>query len=246
MDPVSIDTHQLEEFAAVLRQYPGMMAKAERVVVNNMAFGVRQEAIDWGIPRAMIVRNRNILRISLKVDKCGTTGDKATLGMASRDRFGGLLEQELGGQLQRQPATLAARGGKAQGTIRQAFRLRGQIIGPEDIDIANDTGSATQRIAAFISNLEKRGYTQAFRIHGHPSIPAGVYRLGKKTSRPGYPQARKLVTLRVFHGNKVSVKREPWMKPSIARWLAAHSRQSEFAKALRFLVDRQAARLKRS
>jgi hypothetical protein len=244
MDDFEIHVQGLESYEAELRRLPGLFARAQTSVINNMAFGVRTTAIDWGIPMAMIVRSPNILRLSLRVDKAVQGRDRAVLGMASRDRFGGLLEQELGGKMKQQTATLAARGGQAKGVIRQAARLRSQFVTPDDIEIANNTGSTTQRIAAFITHLEKTGHTRPFVIHGHPTIRAGLYRLGKRTNRSGHPNSRKLVTLRQFHSDKIQVRQRRWLRPSIDRWLSTHSRQDEWRRAVEFLIEREARRIR--
>jgi hypothetical protein len=244
-DFITIDTSDLEQFAnSTLPKIRAAMHIARRAVMNNMAFGVRQEALEHGIPEVMTVRNPNILRATLRVNKAVRSlgaDEKATLGMTTRDRFGGLLEEELGGHMMRPPATLAARGGDKEHVIQQRARLKdkNQFVTPDDLDIANDTGNYTQRIAAMISAMERnvRGsQSKPFIIHGHPSLPAGLYMLGKKKPKPGHPNARKLVTLRTFHGERVDVKRRRWLRPSIDRWLATHSRETEWKKALEFAL----------
>lgn len=242
---IDIDTRALELFAGrTLPQIRAAMHVASRAMTNNMAFGVRLTALEWGIPQVMTVRNPNILRATLRVDKAVRAlgnEEKATLGMTTKDRFGGLAEEELGGTMKRPTASLAARGGNVAKTIAQKARLKqgANFLTPDDIEVANDAGSTSQRIAAMISYLERQGGAQRpFIVHGHPALKAGLYMLGKRTPGGRHKNIRKLVTLRRFHGGTVEIKRRRWLRPSIDKWIATHSRAAEWERALTFALNR--------
>ncbi len=262
-----VNTAGLERYARSLREAIRLFPRAQANLLNNMAFGVRTIALEWGIPRVMTVRNPTFLSSCLRVDKAhpGATGRMvATLGMSKRDRFGGLLEQEIGGEMQRQPAMLAARKGDFKKTLPSAARFKGDFISPEDIDVAHDTGSWAQRIVVMISQLERQNYKRPFIMHGSPQIGSGLLIMGKhikgiekrqykrRINRLGEVQTirmaglgglmrssartltRQLVTLRTFGKGQTTVKRKPWLRPSIDHYLSTHNRQIEWERALRF------------
>jgi hypothetical protein len=249
---LTINTRDLEQHGLSLRQMPGIIDRAQRAIINNMAFGVRETCLTWGIPQVMTIRNPNILRATLTVRKAVYPGHVASVGMTTRDRFGGLLEEELGGNMTRPPASLAARAGDQKKTIATRARMKGDFLTPEDIDVANDTGSMDQRVVAMITQLERENYSKPFIVHGSSQIHSGLMVLGKrigvgtrKTMRHRKRKAggsipvnrRQLVTLREFNHGETTIKRRPWMKPSIDRWLASHDRQTEWNKALAFAIQ---------
>jgi hypothetical protein len=251
---ITINTHDLEQHGLALHQMPSIISRAQRAMVNNMAFGVRETCLTWGIPQAMTVRNPNILRATLRVTKATYPGFTASMGMTTKDRFGGLLEEELGGTIKRQPATLAARGGDEKKQIKGVARFRGDFISPEDIDVANDTGGWEQRIVVMISQLERQNYSKPFILHGSTRYSSGLKVLGKRlgtgtrktmrhrkraSNNVAIPVLRRaLTTLRTFTKGQTQVKRTPWMRPSIDRWLASHDRQTEWNKALAFAMSK--------
>ena len=250
---LTIDTRDLEQHGLALRQMPGIIARAQRAMVNNMAFGVRQECLTWGIPQVMTVRNPNILRATLTVRKATYPGFTASMGMTTRDRFGGLLEEELGGSMHRPPASLAARGGDKGKVMAGKARLKpgADYLTPEDVDVANASGGWEQRIVVMISQLEREGSTKPFIMHGSSALHSGLMVMGKRIGKGSRktmrhrkraaggaipPGRRQLITLRPFAKGETRVKRTPWMKPSIDRWLATHDRQVEWHKALDFAM----------
>jgi len=155
---ITVDLSQLETYRKKhLRLLRGAMAGARRALMNNMAFGVREMAITWGIPRVMTVRNPNIIKTTLKVNKARRDNDTATLGMSGKGaHWTALRAEEFGERMGQQPATKLARGGDLKKKIPNKYRLKGNFITPDDIDVAHEKNEA-HRIHVFLERLQRPG-----------------------------------------------------------------------------------------
>ena len=188
---LSIDSTDLERYLKKdLQQLRGTMAAARRALMNNMAFSVREIVLKWGIPRVMTVRNPNILRITLRVQKARRGADeRATLYQTGKsDTWDALRVQEFGGTMGQQPATLDARGGAKSGKIKAKARMKGNILSPSDIDVAHEQSEA-HRVHVFLQMLQ-RGDRQVGGANNQPFILGhsahfrpGLFRFGRKMSQ---------------------------------------------------------------
>lgn len=190
---ISVDTHELQRYAETLRRAAAEGPKFTAAIINNIAFGARAEALEY-MPTVMHVRNKAFLASTLLVRKASSTSQRAEFHSHPRARFSAYVEQEFGGVMQRHPATLAARGGNETGVMQKSARLGGDIITPEDIQIAHASGGDDQRVAVMLSQLQ-RGYVgtgkggQRFIMHSSAKWPhPGLKRLGKAI--PGVKRKR--------------------------------------------------------
>jgi hypothetical protein len=244
MDPLDINLTSLDHFARDLDEAAQLVPLAQAALVNNVAFGVREEALQY-IPDIMVVRNQRFLSANLRVTKATRSHLVAHLGMLKRDRFSGLEEQEFGGELDRHPASLLARGGDKAGQMRQRARLRGDIISPDDVEMSHISSEA-QRLHVFLEILQRRGEKRPFILRNAPSLRPGLMQFGKLLRgaprkaltkagrvRPGVP-VRQIRTLQKFDAKgKVRIKQTRWMKPSIDRFFARADMSTEWGRALR-------------
>lgn len=241
---IEIDTSELDRYSKTLKEQKKLVPRAIVALLNNMAFGTRDVVLDY-IPRVMIVRNRAFLRSSILVTKAkaGTSSPEALLGSKSRDRFSGLREQEFGGVLTRQTAYLEARSGSKQKKMKQSARLKGNILKPEDISVAHEK-NWEHRIHVFLEMLQRKtaflgSYKGAFVIHGSSKFRSGLMSLdkltrGSRAKKQGTTKTtRQVKTLQRFEKGQKKVKRKPWMKPSIDKYLQRSNPHMEWLRAVR-------------
>lgn len=259
---MEIDAKQLEYFATRgIKNVRLAFHYAQRELQNAMAFGVREEAIKWGIPAVMTVRNPTILRALLGVTKATrANGDVASVRQFTRDRFSGLPEEEFGhGVMHRHPATKAARGGTNKPQLPLSSKFVGNIIKPMDIEIAHATGSETQIVAVFLAQLQRKGTRKPFIMPTMGKWKGGLKKFGGPrpvnlaAARPTKMQLRmnpnmkpsrllsmnikkqerekQVIGLRYWGRETKDVKRRPWMKPSIDKWIREHNQAKEWTKA---------------
>lgn len=243
---VEIDTSALAAYAATLQRAAAGGPRLQSAILNNLAFGARDEALRY-IPTVMHVRNKAFLSASLLVRKSTSTTLRAEFYSKERARYTALAEQEFGGVLHRHPATKAARGGTEQGTMRQQARLRGDIISPEDVQIAHDTGTDAQFFAVYMKQLATGklgtgGAGQRFIMHkrGAWRYP-GLKRLGKLAPKGSLPKGvrirRQVIGLQQFNSKeRTKVQRRPWMWVSVQKYMRALNMDELFNRTLSHLM----------
>lgn len=260
MMPLRIDASALARYARSLDEARRLFPRAQAALLNNAAFGVRETALEWGIPRVMVVRAPRFLAANLRVTKASPGRLVARLGSVVRDRYTGLEEQEFGGDMDRHPATELARGGNRTRQIRPRARLRGNILSPDDVEMAH-IKSESQRWHVFLEVLARRNEKRPFLLKSGWGGRPGLMQYGKlirgarrrvsgrsagarrDAQRHGYVLAREkatattrqIKTLQQFDAKgKTRVRKRQWMKPSLARWFDRADLQMEYARALRF------------
>lgn len=219
---LSIDSKDLERYLKKdLRQLRGAIAGARRALMNNMAFAVREIVLTWGVPRVMTVRNPNILRITLRVQKARRGGDeRATLYQTGKnDTWDALRVQEFGGMMGQQVATLEARGGAKSGKIKSKARMKpGNIISPEDISVAHEQGEA-HRVHVFLQMLQRgdrqvggdNAHNQPFILGSAAGFRPGLFRLGRKMNQKSQ-RGRHRKWFAMGKEERVSKKSIGWLK----------------------------------
>jgi len=248
----AVNTREIERYAAFLQ---GMRANtihvAHRMMKNNMAFGVRKEALEY-IPKIMIVRNKRFLASTLLVAKARSGTDRALLYQTSRARFGGMREQEFGGTLSRQVITLAARGKNKQKQARKKARLIGGIPQPKDISVRGEK-SHDHRVHVFLSMLQRKTgklggpHKGAFIVRKTGKFSGGLMKLGKikrahgdarKVRKRKDQPNRHFITLQKFEKGKKRIKRLRWLRPSIDKYLRRTDPAMEWRKVMQLLISR--------
>ncbi len=183
---LTINTRELKRYRrSTLKKLRGQMAAARRMFINNMAFKARDLYINYGIPRVMTVRNRNILRTTMRVTKATRKHEVATAGQIPKGmaRYDALRQQEgLGSRTMnnRQPATKDARIGR-KGKIKRKARFRGTFLDPDDIKVRGEKNRA-HRVHVFLEMIHRENYKDPFIISGYKKhgLQSGLYTSGKK------------------------------------------------------------------
>ena len=245
----TIDTREIDRYAKHLETMKrSTLHVAFRMMMNNMAFAVRKEVLEY-IPRVMIVRNKRFLSSTIRVDKARSGTDVAILYQQSRARYGGLREQEFGGVMGRQSATMAARGKNKSKQMQKKSRLMpGKILSPDDITITGQKSDA-HKAYVFLLMLQRKTamighHKGAFIFPKTKGFKGGLMKLGKLAKRKQDirrrkdTRSRKVVTLQTFDKGKKRVKRSKWMKPSIDKYLRRADATLEWRKVMRLLISR--------
>lgn len=250
----TIDTREIERYTRHLEgMRKNVLHVAHRMMMNNMAFGVRAEVLER-IPKIMVVRNKRFLATTILVDKARSHKDNALLYQAKRTRYGGLREQEFGGVMGRQVATLAARGKNKTKRMQTKSRLMpGKILSPDDITV---TGEKSDQHRAYVFLLMLQRKTAMIGHHKGAFIfpktrgfkKGGLMKLGKLATRRQESRvrkktkARKIITLQRFEKGQKRVKRMRWMRPSIDNYLRRADPAMEWRKIMRLLISRNKLR----
>lgn len=240
---ITVDVSDVIDYSKKdLKRLRGAMAGARRAFINNMAFNTRNVALFWGIPRVMTVRNPAFLRRTLTVEKATRAKEVATLGQSGVGHtFTSLREEEFGGSMHRQPATIKARGRTAKARIQKKARLSQEFISPEDIAVAHEKDEE-HRVHVFLERLKRPGgiegdsyYKKPFVLYGQGFRPGlmiqgkAQYRSGDRPRQP----SRTIYTLRKFTKKTTRVRRRRWLWPSIKQVLRNRGLRLEWARAVK-------------
>lgn len=254
----TIDTREIDRYAKHLETMKrSTLHVAFRMMMNNMAFGVRREAIE-NVNRTMIVRNPRFLSATIRVDKARAYKDVALLYNDSKKytRYEGLREQEFGGVMGRQVATLASRGKNKTKKMQQKSRLKqGHILQPSDIE-PRGKNSDQNRTHVFLKMLQRKtgalgGHKGAFIIPKSKGFKKGqlvrmgkLHPRGKDTRKRKDTRPRKLISLQTFSKGKKRVSIRRWMRPAIKTYLRRTDANKEWGRIMRALIHKHARSFK--
>jgi hypothetical protein len=249
---IDVDTHGIDRFKRdTLAQMRGQMHAARRIMLNNMAYGVRDIACHTIIPKRMVVRNPGFLKRNFIIIKATRALEVARITQRKDvPRWSGLRAEEFGGTLLRQSAGLAARKGGEKNKILNRARLRGNIL---QADEGGVSGDYNHRVHIFLEHAAAYAPGTNFIIpepYGEFSrkLKPGMYMFGKfqRNKKKRYQiqshrksRNRKLITLRLFDRGHKRVGKIPWMKPSINWYLRHHDSKMEWSRAMRQAYKRR-------
>ena len=262
---ITINTQDLTRYRrSTLKKLRGQIHTARRMFLNNMAFGARDLYIDYGVHRVMTVRNRNILRVSMKVTKAKRGREYATAGQIARGaRYDALRQQEFGGTMKlRHSATKAARKDSKRNKLPGRHRFKGSFLTMDDIRVRGEKSRA-HRAHVFLEMIQREKYKDPFVLNGMPGFDDGLMKLGKRLSarkirkkfgyqkrskktgrmkahvRKRFIMSSKIRTLRPFDKGQKRVRKRRWMKPSNDKLLRQMDPKMEWNKVMRLALKRR-------
>ena len=219
------------ELEAFQREFPRKLTRAMVLVVNNVAFGLRED-MQASIGELLMVRSPSFVRRHLLVSKArsGSLSPVAEVGSIRRGKFEGWAAQQFGAPVERERVpTLAARGG-AQ---RRVMRSRARLMPGKDIPTAREIvgRSDANAVIALMRILARRGDRRPFLVFPgeNPKIPGGLYEMrGRRDRRYYKPQLRMLQALDDSHAQP---KRVDWVNHAWTKWQSTRSIAGEWVKA---------------
>lgn len=195
---------------------PRKFGVASGMLLNNLAFGTRKEAIEM-INRHMTVRSKAFVQRNIIVNKAtfaaAMMSQKSEVGSIERPRFSGWIEQETGKATDRTRAfLLEARRGQKKKRAMPSARLKPSFkpLKPEDMGeasayIKNDH----HRAQVLLMWTWRNKWRKPFIIHGHKKIKTGLYKW----------KGSKLRKLQTFKPRRRQPKKFQWMLLSRNRYL---------------------------
>jgi hypothetical protein len=228
-DMFGFDGSDLARLELLYLQAPKKYTRASATVLNNYAFGTRNNVLKW-MPTLMTVRNKGFLRSHLRVNKTALStpidSQQADVGSIEGPRFSGWIEQETGVRTPRKRvATVRARGGnKRRQMIDKARLIEGRhIMGPEDMGGSSARIKSDHHRAQVFLMWTRRNKPKSFRLWGHNDIPDGLYRW----------RYNKLTMLQAFDPSVKGTRRVEWMTISRERYFRTHDARTAWAKAIK-------------
>ena len=212
----NVDQSKLVDLRKFYKAAPRKFGVASGMLLNNLAFGTRKEAIET-IHRHMTVRSKAFVARSIVVNKAvfaaSLMQQKSEVGSIRRPRFSGWIEQETGKATNSTRAfLLAGRGGQKKRKAAPSARLRPAFkpLKPESM------GGASANIVGFHHRAQvllmwtyRNKWRKPFIIRGHKKIKPGLYRW----------KGSKLKKLQTFTPKNKQPKKFQWMKLSRGRYL---------------------------
>jgi hypothetical protein len=218
----------LKKFSKKLRKLPRKVAVATGTMLNEFAFGTRDEIIS-NLPHMMIVRNEKFVARQIRVKKSHRrlpiSTQRSETGSIFGKRFTGWTEQQLGKKSRRKKTIhITARMGNKASIAKPRFRLKPSagFITPDDYS----GGTSNDRAFRMIRSLDRKGHRKPFIITGYRKAKSGVYRF--KGGRKG---KRRLVMLQNFEDSPKQARRLRWLEISRDEYLRSVPMQTLWAKA---------------
>jgi len=226
---ITVDQKDLENLLRAFLEAPNKTRYVASQVLNLAAFGVRK-GIPSTLDRVMTTRAKSLHRKALWATKASKTDSflamHSTVGSLNIERFSGWMEQEKGKpDPRKRRAALLARAKTPAKAIMQAARLRKgkDIEKPTEHPGANPN----QRAIAMMQALSWRKYKKPFIVFGHNKLRDGLYKFEgsskyKKKMRAGGQvrkmRSQKIRVLQMFGRSSQSIRKRPWMSPSVAKY----------------------------
>ncbi len=226
-----VDIKELVAYERLLKRQSKIIQRATAALLNNVAFGVREEIFKT-LRSKLTIRDPRFMLRSIVVEKCRHSTpihqQVAEVGSISRPRFSGWQEQEQGTQAKKtHTATIAARGGSKSKKVIKSVRLKPGAKFPESKNYIGD--SPRQQTQIMLKTLAKMKYKRPFIITGHQSIPSGLYRF--KGRKKGHWQQRPIQVMQLFK-YKMKPRRLSWMDMSVKLYMSAMNLRIEWSKAM--------------
>lgn len=202
------------ELRAFQREWPRKLAQAMGIVVNSVAFDMRDE-MELSIGRLMTVRSKSFVKRHLWVQKARTGGRSpvAEVGSIRRGKFEGWAGQQFGHDVERtRVPTLMSRGGTKTKSMKSASRLmKGRDI-PTAREIAGKSGPGS--VIAMMRILARRGDRRPFLIFPgeHPNFAGGLYEMRGRKDKRG--RKAKLSMLQGLENPNTQPRRVDWVNPA--------------------------------
>lgn len=239
---LATDMTEIRALAKWYRKQPNLIRKASATMLNNFAFGTKQEAFNVICAR-MTVRTPSFVKRQLRVTKADLSApidnQRSIAGSVASARFDGWTEQELGTPTARNRyATLASRGGTEQGKIKGGSRLKQGMKAITIEDYAPKGGN--ENWGGFIAMLFRKKERGLIRInHGFYKLPSNLRQLpgptrSKKGGSTGSPLRRSLVLQQDLH--KKQPKKIHWLRQARAIYFKKTDLNAMWADTLKRFI----------
>lgn len=227
----------IKKLVRIFRDGPKIYGRAAAVMMNEMAFDMKNREIVDYMMRKMTVRSRSFVKARLRVKKAKPRSNINLImsevgSVADKPRFSGWREQELGKTTPKHRTMgLAARSGNRKKKARPSARMRaGRHLGPDDIGLGDRTTKSKRAwkksdlAKATLVWTRREKYRKPFRLFGHPKIKAGLFQWkGKKLTRLQYFDRKK----------EAQPKRVKWLRGSRDKYLRRVDFLMMWKKAIR-------------
>jgi hypothetical protein len=208
---------------------PRKFKVASGMVLNNMAFGTREESFGM-IRRHMTVRSEPFLKRSIIVNKANFNAplrsQKSEVGSIERPRFTGWIEQETGKRTKRKRAFLmtARRGSKKKKAMPSA-RLKPSFRPMRPEDMGQQSGNIRgfhHRAQVLLMWTYRNKWRKPFIVRGHKKIKPGLYKW----------KGSKLQKLQIFRPRKAQPRKFMWLTMARNRYLFKTDMGKEWSKVI--------------
>lgn len=224
-----INLNDLQTYEKFLRRSPKQIAAVRGMVLNNYAFGTRDESIKV-IEKRMIIKQSRFVPRRIQVKKSRLSGHPrnqiSKTGSTRLPRFSAWEEQELGKKTERSRVfTLFARGGSKGRVARPQARLKPGRDRPTPEDYKGK--NRTHRAIVMLQILGREGYKKPFIIRYHKKVAPGLYKF------TGGKKKRKLRILQAFEPREVQPKRISWLIGGRDRYFRKNPPGKTWSKAMK-------------
>jgi hypothetical protein len=180
------------------------------------------------ISKDMTLRSKSFISSSIRYQRATSTRLLASYGMRPRERFTGLVEQELGRTTTNRAPTLKSRGGNLKRRVapRQRLKASTKVLSAQNF---KRKPKSDIEMLAVLRSIRFKGL---FMIHDTNVVRKGIYRFksfGKKAE------------LQLIHaiGDIPQQRKRPWMKHTNEKIIKDDVGQKRWTRAMtKFMFDR--------
>lgn len=227
---INIDLRDWEEMLKSFKENPDKFNRTFANMLNRMAFGTRKEAIEHAIPNEMIVRNKGLLRSSIRYQKANPAvsvdAQYSQVETVPKERFSAWYEQQVGGQkdTREHVGTLYSRSKSKSRQIKGSYRLKPDkiFVGPNQYKGMRKTGgrgyvnrSENLKNIVMMQMLSRISYKRPFIISGHNKLRPGLYKFLGQRGSDRWRGKQHLKLIQSFDRKPVTIKKHPWMSVSM-------------------------------
>jgi hypothetical protein len=207
------------------------LRKATGIYLNGLAFDAKDNSFS-NLKKDTTIRNERFVKSRLRVKKTplgrSIASQQSEVGSIKTERFTGWKELEFGETDPRsRQATMTARGQKRGRRVRPMAKMRKgrKFKRPEDF-----VGHFShQRAQIMLDKLGREGYRQPFVVHGHKTIPSGLYKFAG-----GSKKKRKMLMLQRFKDRSTKIRKIKWLHSSVIQ----AQREAEAKRAWKKAIDK--------
>lgn len=234
---MAVDIRDLILLSKTFEQSPTRFEYAVCGMLNSMAYGTRQIAIDKIIPQTMIVRNRSFVRKFLvykKANQGASVNSIYSIVFSIRNKnVTGWAEQDIGLEdpRKKKPVLYARKGSKTK-RVLDKFKMKKGVKFPHPENYPGTSKHLKNVIMMQI--LSRESNDQPFVIQGHNRLTPGFYKFEGKRGNSKSRGNQKIRMIQKFNRAKDTIAKKPWMSPSIRKYF---EKDDWFENFDRFLIN---------
>lgn len=223
------DTHEIENLLQAFLEAPGKTKYVASVMLNQMAFGTRK-IIPNTLKQTSTVRSPGLHRAALWVQKASKTDSflamHSIVGSVKLTRFSGWWHQDTG---ERDPRTHRATRGGRSGALGKVIPRQYRLDPSVDFERSADYPDTPNRTIVMLQKIARNKCKKPFIVSGFDGMKSGLYKFEGSAKykhwvgTQGYVRrgrGQKLRLLQMFGRSKESIKKRPWMDPSVDKYFA--------------------------